>query len=337
MSFIPSDIRGLSAPLKMPALLIVGYLRPDNLQKIFSIAHGAGVRNFFISIDVPGDHQIDLIPLSHSVIAVAKSFEKFADSEIQIVVRDSNVGCSASVLSSCDWFFSLVEEGIVLEDDCIPSPEFFSYATDSLRYMALDSEIWLSCGTQFAPTEICDNWQKSKFMLTWGWATNRLNWDEMSHALKQGYQKLDRDLEISLRERAYWNAGSKRAYSGISDAWDTPLAQKMLLKRKVALLPAASLVTNIGNDGVATHTQGEAFGIGRKLGRYTPTSVSPKNNFAVDVWLKENFFDIRFRHILSTQVTRLRDILAFKHFRNSPLLHRWAQASLSLNSDRSSE
>jgi len=337
MAEIPTDFKQSSVQPKMPALLIVAFLRPDNLQRIFSIAHSAGVRNFFISIDVPAKHRVDLIPLSQSVIEVAKSFEAFSDSEIQIVVRDSNVGCSASVLSSCDWFFSLVEEGVVLEDDCIPSPGFFSYASDSLRQIALDSEIWLACGTQFAPTEICNNWQKSKFMLTWGWATNKLNWAQMSMTLKEGYQKLDRDLKISVREKAYWNAGSKRAYSGISDAWDTPLAQKMLLKRKVALLPAASLVTNIGNDRVATHTQGEALGIGRALGSYTPAFTAPQNNSEVDTWLLENFFNIRFRHILSTRVTQLRDTLAFKHFRNSPLLRRWFQASISFNSEGFSE
>ena len=38
---------------------------------------------------------------------------------------DHNQGCQLGPSSAISWFFDQEEEGIVLEDDCIPHPDFF--------------------------------------------------------------------------------------------------------------------------------------------------------------------------------------------------------------------
>ena len=44
------------------------------------------------------------------------------DWQCEVTTRflDANLGCRKAVSSAIDWFFDEVEEGIILEDDCLP-------------------------------------------------------------------------------------------------------------------------------------------------------------------------------------------------------------------------
>ena len=38
-----------------------------------------------------------------------------------------NIGCKGRVSSGLDWVFEQVERAIILEDDCLPNEDFFSF------------------------------------------------------------------------------------------------------------------------------------------------------------------------------------------------------------------
>jgi hypothetical protein len=40
---------------------------------------------------------------------------------------ERNLGCQERMISGLDWVFSLVDEAIILEDDCLPDPSFFPF------------------------------------------------------------------------------------------------------------------------------------------------------------------------------------------------------------------
>lgn len=315
-------------PQEVPALLIIAYLRPDNLKRILDVAHRAKVSSIFISIDIPKSPTDSQTSISLRVRQVAEEFKNNTDSEVVIFLRQTNAGCSPAVLSSCDWFFSQINEGIVLEDDCIPDLDLFSYFKDSMTYINDNDDIWLACGTQFAPSSICASWQKSKYPLTWGWATNRKKWHEMSTALRKNERLSHRGTGIPILEFIYWRAGARRAYAGYSDAWDTPFVYKMLTHKKFAILPSVSFVTNIGSDSVATHTNVNSMGLNRPVGEYQPTSSAPMANPDLDYWLKENFYRIRFRHLFTTQITLLIDLFTRKKNVEDTLISRWDRAAI---------
>lgn len=312
------------------ALLVIAYLRPDNLEFILDTAIDAGVKIIYISIDYPKNPTKDNLELHNQVISVARKYRNCSQYTIHIVEREFNVGCSAAVLSSCDWFFNNVEKGIVLEDDCIPTSDFFEYCRDALKIVQNDEGIWIACGTQFAPRSLSHTWVLSKYPLTWGWATTSIKWKEMSASLRESEGKLPRfkSRNISFPEAIYWDAGALRATRGISDAWDTPLVQKMLLNSKLAILPNVSLVSNIGNDEFATHTHGSSIGLKQETGKYTRSDYLPIVNTDVDYWLKKRFYRIRIRHILTTRVTYLIDALQSRNRHNLSLESRWENAKI---------
>ena len=47
--------------------------------------------------------------------------------EVQTLFRDNNLGCGKAVSGAITWFFEHEAEGIILEDDCLPSISFFIF------------------------------------------------------------------------------------------------------------------------------------------------------------------------------------------------------------------
>ena len=45
--------------------------------------------------------------------------------DVRVNFADENMGRKKRMSSGVDWVFSEAEEAIFLEDDCVPSPEFF--------------------------------------------------------------------------------------------------------------------------------------------------------------------------------------------------------------------
>ena len=45
--------------------------------------------------------------------------------EVKTLFRYQNLGCKYAVSNAISWFFDNEEQGIILEDDCLPSQSFF--------------------------------------------------------------------------------------------------------------------------------------------------------------------------------------------------------------------
>jgi hypothetical protein len=99
-----------------------------------------------------------------------------------------NQGCRLGVSRAISWFFEQVEEGIILEDDCVPHPDFFTYCATLLERYRNDTRVWSINGSQFLhPAESAavfrrqgaDYWASSHAD-SWGWATWRRCW-QLSH------------------------------------------------------------------------------------------------------------------------------------------------------------
>lgn len=49
------------------------------------------------------------------------------DCEVKTLFRNENLGCDVAISEALEWFFSNEEEGIVIEDDVLTSPQFFDF------------------------------------------------------------------------------------------------------------------------------------------------------------------------------------------------------------------
>ena len=111
-------------PTKSPVLLLI-FNRPDITLRVFEQIKLAQPSKLYIAADGPRDN----VPTERELCDAARDILNFVDweCEVKTLLRDINLGCKYAVSNSIDWFFENEEEGIILEDDCLPNDDFFSF------------------------------------------------------------------------------------------------------------------------------------------------------------------------------------------------------------------
>lgn len=88
-----------------------------------------------------------------------------------------NMGCGARLASGLHWVFEQVEEAIILEDDCVPQADFFSFCAALLHRYRDDERIMLISGSNLIDhLDIPESYLFSRWYNIWGWATWRRAW-----------------------------------------------------------------------------------------------------------------------------------------------------------------
>jgi len=315
--------------LKDLSVLIVGYRRADNILKILEICKDSGVSNIYISVDGPKSGNVDGIDDHTKIQNNLTKFKSTFSGNLTIYLRERNVGCAASVMSSCDWFFEQTEYGVVLEDDCLPTKDFFIFAKNIEPRIFNDKEIWLACGTQFAPKVFTNNSATiSQYALTWGWVTSKMKWFEIRKSIFENSQKkVKGNPRLENNDKVYWEAGARRAYQGFTDVWDSVLVYRMQVENKYSILPPENLITNIGNDFAATHTKVQNIFLNRKSGVYINSEMRINKNQNLDIWIRKNVYNISIRHLFTTRITKILDLL-FRRAKFTKLLLRWERSQI---------
>jgi hypothetical protein len=172
-----------------------------------------------------------------------------------------NLGCQERMISGLDWVFSLVEDAIILEDDCLPDLSFFPFCQELLERYRGDSRIASISGTnlveKFLKTEA--SYYFSQLGGNWGWATWRSEWQKFDRHLED-WPKLRGEGMLSEifdqpKTVAYWTGifDMMHENSGPS-AWDYQWLYAHLKNNSVTIVPRVNLVANIGFGSGATHT-----------------------------------------------------------------------------------
>ena len=177
---------------------------------------------------------------------------------------DSNMGCRMRVSSGLDWVFSMVDEAIILEDDCLPSISFFRFCEELLALYRSDSRIMQVCGTNRLETWECfsRSYFFSKFGPVWGWASWKRAWDMYDVSMKlwpdvKGTNGLSA-LCDSERAREWREKVFGRVYREEIDTWDYQWAFAKLINSGLSIVPSRNLISNIGFGADATHTTNPA-------------------------------------------------------------------------------
>lgn len=199
--------------------------------------------------------------------------------ETSRLYANQNLGCRISVPNGLNWVFSVVEECIILEDDCIPGPSFFTYCAALLDHYRDNERIMTIGGARpDGPDEFNgDSFFFSKYPVTWGWATWRRAWEKYD---------LDMVKWASLRETGwlknllgnddyvtYWRRMFDMMCNGM-DTWDYALTFACWLNDGISIRSTVNLISNLGFGEGATHT---SFPNGVISGRPVGTMSFPLN------------------------------------------------------------
>lgn len=179
--------------------------------------------------------------------------------EIKTFFRDKNLGCKYAVSSAITWFFENEDQGIVLEDDCLPSQSFFWFCEDLLNKYKNDETIYLISGDARAPESLNldDEYSFCKYPLIWGWASWSRVWKKYDSEIKEWPLVSDELIaEVSPRKktREYWKMVFDGLYLGQYDTWDYQFSFLLLKDKTRCIVPGKNLIENIGFGLDATHT-----------------------------------------------------------------------------------
>ncbi len=172
-----------------------------------------------------------------------------------------NIGCRKRVISGLNWVFSLVEEAIILEDDCLPDPSFFPYCAELLERYRENSHVGLIAGFNYEGSfRHPYSYYFSPLASIWGWATWRRCWHQYDEHLK-GWPEAKRSgllnrLFPDKKIVAYWESIFDRMHDGAGpNTWDYQWVYTSWSRNWLNILPSTNLVQNIGFGQDATHTK----------------------------------------------------------------------------------
>jgi hypothetical protein len=186
------------------------------------------------------------------------------DCEVETLFRDENLGCGIAVSEAITWFFENVEQGIILEDDCLPHPSFFGYCETLLEKYRENKSVYVISGDNFQ-----NGMQRgdasyffSNYAYVWGWASWRRAWNSYDFNLNQlevfKEKKLIKKIDIRTVFKNYWFAILEDVANKEIDTWDYQLLFTIWNNSGVTIVPNVNLISNIGFGKDATHTIGES-------------------------------------------------------------------------------
>lgn len=244
---------------KTPILFII-FNRPDTTISVFNEIRKIKPSKLYVVADGPRvnkagekekcDETRKIIDLVDWECEVFKNFS------------DINLGCKKRVSSGIDWFFENVEQGIILEDDCLPDQSFFRFCEELLGKYKNDERIGMISGDNFQFGQVDNNasYYFSRYSHIWGWATWRRAWQKYDVSLSSWPQlKKDKVLNRIFDNRQdfyYWSTIFDDVYNNKIDTWDYQWSYTCFVNSYLSVMPSVNLISNIGfNQGEATHTK----------------------------------------------------------------------------------
>lgn len=293
------------------AVLFLVFNRPDTTWQVFEAIRQAKPPRLYVAADGPKENQKDETKLCDQVRKIATEVDW--ECEVKTLFRDENLGCRIAVSSAIDWFFKNEEQGIILEDDCLPSQSFFWYCQELLEHYKSDERIMVVSGNNFQQGEKVTpySYYFSRYNHCWGWATWKRAWNHYDHDMRlwTDFKKengLDAWADRSRLFIPYWNRIFDSVAARQIDSWAYIWTFSCWAQGGMTCLPHVNLVKNIGIGEDATHTTKTNNSINQLRRHSIHLPLSHPNiiirNTAADRFTDKQHFKVRLINILSATI-----------------------------------
>ena len=172
-------------------------------------------------------------------------------------LSDCNRGLAESIVNGVNQVLSENDTVIVLEDDCVPAPQFISFMCQCFEKYKENKDVYSVSGYSWPI-----NLQKTEYDIygcgrisSWGWGTWKDRWEEY----KVDCSILKRIKEDPEKERylAMWGIDCEQMLldnvAGKNDSWAIYWALHVIEQKAICINPYQSLIQNIGFDGTGVH------------------------------------------------------------------------------------
>ena len=243
----------------IPPILLLVFNRPDTTARVFEAIGEVRPARLYVAADGPRPGRKREVEQCEQVRRIATSV--YWPCDVRTLFRERNLGCRQAVSSAIDWFFGQEPEGIILEDDCLPSKDFFGFCAELLERFRDDTRVMAVCGScysDFKP-DYAASYYFSYFADIWGWATWRRAWTYYDRDMARWPEfKLRGGLDSLAGGRrwhsTYWTDAFDATHQRHIGTWDFQWIYTVMEQNGLACYPTRNLVSNIGFRSDATHT-----------------------------------------------------------------------------------
>ena len=242
--------------VKSPILFLI-FNRPDTTQRVFDEIRKVRPKRLYIGADGARNH----IPGEDILCEQSKKIIQVDwDCEVFTLYRDENLGCKFAVSEAIKWFFSNEDEGIVLEDDCLPNNFFFNFCDLLLEKYRNDNRIVHISGTKINIDREFGNasYYFSKYTNVWGWASWKRVWSQYDENLTLLQDFINGNEITNIYEDVKVTESLitlfRKTRDNIIDTWDYQYAFLNFWNNGLCVCPNFNMISNIGFNENATHT-----------------------------------------------------------------------------------
>ena len=268
--------------MKTDSILFIIFNRPETTQKVFGQIKKAKPKRLFIAADGPRGEKIGEKELCEKTRKIATDIDW--PCEIKTLFREKNLGCRVAVSGAINWFFENVEQGIILEDDCVPNESFFTFCNQMLELYKEDDEIMMITGTNYLDEKIiAQDYFFSKYYSIWGWATWKRAWQKYDiDMIDWPVLRKKRYLEKHLpwTQAKFYKIMFNSVYRNKVNTWDIQWVYSCIINRGLCCTPSINLVSNIGENG--THDEKNSPYLYKNAQSFTPNILFSKKIIRYD-------------------------------------------------------
>jgi hypothetical protein len=299
------------------AVLFLVFNRPDTTRQVFEAIRRAKPPRLYVAADGPREGKFGEVERVEEVRTIATAVDW--PCEVKTVFRDKNLGCYKAVSTAITWFFENEEQGIILEDDCLPSQSFFWFCEEILDRYCEDELIMAVTGTNITKQLTFEaDYFFSKYALMWGWASWRRAWTKydpkLTHwpTLKKRRWLKSLNLGGLIFEYIWKNAFDRTIQlveEDVCTSWDYQWIYTCWLNNGLTVAPGKNLIQNIGFSDDATHTRVQDSILSNlKLNDLQWPLKKPLNftpNLEADAFIGKHWFKVDLKFFIKSFIFRL--------------------------------
>jgi hypothetical protein len=289
--------------MKSPILFLV-FNRTDETTQSFEIIRKAKPPRLYVAADGPRDFVSGEAEVCNEVRKIASNVDW--ECEVFTLFRTQNMGCKMAIVTAINWFFESEEEGIIIEDDVIPTEAFFPFCDSLLEKYRNNEQVKAINGFNQFGQEVANNsYFFSRGYYPWGWATWKSRW--------VGYKEKDIDVTL-LDDKGIREVYHKAAIEGVKfnlniinkgilDTWDYQMLYMIMVQKGYVVAPYANLTSNIGVNGAHSMNNQNIF---FKYGEIAienlehPEKIEDNKEMNEKLWeeYKDAFFSVKVKSML---------------------------------------
>jgi ADP-heptose:LPS heptosyltransferase len=243
--------------LKTPILFLI-FNRPNQTKLVFEKIREIKPSKLYVAADGPRSNVFEDKFNSKLTRDIVNGIDW--PCEVKTLFNEKNLGCGKAVSGAITWFFKNEEEGIILEDDCLPDLSFFGYCEELLERYRNEQKIYLISGVNFQKGNKRGegSYYFSAIPHIWGWASWRRAWDTYDFETKRlpEFLKKNKLSNYFSDEKIikHWEDTFQSVHEHKIDTWDHQWSFNMYDHNAVSIIPNKNLISNIGFGFNATHT-----------------------------------------------------------------------------------